>query len=67
VGVEPWAHAAGDERVDHVGVDHRASGADLADRVQQLIEVADALLQQVRQTAGAVAEQLERVVLLEVL
>ncbi len=67
VGVESRAHAAGDQRIDDVGVDHRAPGGDLADGVQQLVEVAQTLLQQVRQAARAVAEQLERVVLLEVL
>jgi hypothetical protein len=58
---------AGHQRLDHLGVEHRAAAADLAHRADQLGDVADALLEQIAQTGHAVDEQLERVVLLDVL
>ncbi|GAA3076462.1 hypothetical protein GCM10020000_72380 [Streptomyces olivoverticillatus] len=49
------------------GVDDRASGGDLAQGAQQLVEFADAFLEQVGQAVGAPPEEVEGVVLVGVL
>ena len=59
--------ACGDERFDHLGVDHRAARRDLPDRPHQLVDVGDAFLQEVGPTLRAFVEELERVARLDVL
>jgi hypothetical protein len=58
---------AADQRVDHLRVDHRAAARHLAQRGQQLLQVTDAVLEQVGQARGAVLEQLEGIRLVGVL
>jgi len=58
---------APDQRVDDLRVDHRAAVRHLAQRRQQLLQVTDAVLEQVGQASGAVPEQLEGVGLVGVL
>ena len=50
------------ERLDHVGVDHRAALDHLADRASELCRLADPLFEQVRQAARPVPEQCHRVI-----
>ena len=52
---------------DDLGVEHRAALADGADGVRERVEVADAVLEQVADALGAVADQVDRVALLDVL
>jgi len=61
------SHPAADQRVDHLRIDHRAAVRHLAQGRQQLLQVTDAVLEQVGQARGAVLEQLERVGLVGVL
>jgi hypothetical protein len=58
---------AADHGLDHLGADDGAARADLAQRIQQPAQVADAVLRQVGQAGRAVTEQLERVALVGVL
>ena len=58
---------AGDQRLHHLGVEHRASAAHLAQGSHQLVDVADPLLEEVAQAGHAVDQQREGVVLLDVL
>ena len=55
------------ERLDHLRVDHRAAVCDGADRRDELLDVLDALLQQVRAPGGAAFQERERVARLGVL
>ena len=50
-----------DDRLDDRRVEHAATGGDLAHGADELIAVADAVLQQVRVARGAVGEQRDRV------
>ena len=59
------ARAAHQQR-DDLGVDDDVAGADAADRAGEVLEVVDAVLEQVAGAARAVVEQRERVVRLEV-
>ena len=58
---------AGDQRLDDLGVEHRAASAHLVQRPDELVDVADPFLEEVTQAGDAVDEQLEGVVLLDVL
>ena len=53
--------AAGEELRDHLGVEGGAAGRDPVERVDELVHPADAVLEQVADAAGAVGEQLGRV------
>ena len=59
--------APGDQRVDHLRVDHRAARDDLAQRADQVVDVVQPVLEQVGETRCAVAEQGERIGLVGVL
>ena len=61
------AHPRLDQHVHDLGVDHRAAGRNLADRLHQLDAVPDVLLQQVGPSGRAVLEELQRVVRADVL
>ena len=61
------AAPAGEQRLDHLGVEHRPAAGDLVQRADQLVEVGDPLLEQVAHAGDAVGQQLEGVVLLDVL
>ena len=52
---------------DDLGIERRAAAGDAAQRVHELGDVADAVLEQVADAAGAVGEQLGRVLPLDVL
>src|SRR3954462_14930651 len=56
-----------DERINDLRVDDRFAGHDRLDRADQLLAVVDALLEHIGTAGGAVAEQSERVVRLDVL
>ena len=59
---------AGHQRVDHLGIDHRAAGDDLVHRPGDgAVVVADALLEQIAEPGRAVLEQLEGVAVVGVL
>ncbi len=49
------------QRVDDRGIEHAAAGGDLADRPDELVAVADAVLQQVGVAGRAVGQQRDRV------
>ena len=67
-GKRPVAGAlARHQRLHDLRVEHRATAAHLAQRPDQLVDVADPLLEQVAQAGHAVDQQLEGVVLLDVL
>ena len=59
--------AAAHERVDDLRIDDRTACAHLAQGVHEVLEVADAVLQQVAEPGRAVGEQRERVALVGVL
>ena len=61
------APAADHELGDHLGIERRAAASDPAQGVHELADVADAVLQQVADAAGAVREELGRVLALDVL
>jgi hypothetical protein len=65
-GVGP-ARAGVDQRLHHLRVDHRATRRDLAHRAHELVDIGDALLQQVGAPFGSAIEQLERVAGFDVL
>ena len=50
-----------DQRLDHLRVHDRATGRDLVDRGDQMLAVAQAILEQVRAPVGAAVEQREAV------
>ena len=52
---------SGDQRLDDLRVDHRAALRDGADRADELVEVVDALLQEVRPSGAASLQERERV------
>ena len=58
---------AADERLDDLRVERRAAGRDALDRVDELGHVAHAVLEQVADPRGVVADELEHVRRLEVL
>jgi hypothetical protein len=58
---------AADQRVDDLRVDYRAAARHFAERRQQLLQVTDAVLEQVSEARGPVLEQLEGVGLVGVL
>jgi hypothetical protein len=67
-GVERAALAAAPEHLrDHLGVEHRAALGDPPHRVEEAVDLGDAVLQQVADALAAVGEQVDRVVLLDVL
>ncbi len=57
----------GDERLDDLRIEDRAALRDLVQRPDDLVEVADALLQQVSESGGAVLQQFVGVLLFRVL
>ena len=60
--------AAAAEHLPHdLGVEHRAALADPAHGVRERVEVADAILEQVADALGAIADQVDGVALLDVL
>ena len=61
------ARLGGNEALDDLGIDDRASRRHLPDRADELAEVVDALLEQVATSCGAALEQRERVARLGVL
>jgi len=61
------ASVRGDERLDHLGIHDRAALGDRADRADELVDVVDALLEQVGAALAPVLEQRQRVPRLRVL
>ena len=61
------ALAAAQHPADHLGVKRAAAPRNPIDRVDEALDVTDALLEQVADSLGAVPDQLDRVVLLVVL
>ena len=57
----------GDERVDDQRIDDRSPGRHLVERAYQVLKVTDSILEQVRQTGGAVTEEGSGVALIGVL
>ena len=49
------------ERLDDLGIEHRAAGRDLAHGAGELVALGDPVLQEVRVAGGAVGEQRDRV------
>ncbi len=58
---------AAEHPADDLGVERAAAGGDAADRLDERVDVADALLQQIADAGRLVADQVDRVVLLVVL
>src|SRR5256885_1208649 len=58
-----WAH----QGLDNSGVDHRATGRDLADRTEQLVTVRHSVFQEIRVPSGSLAQQRDGVIRLVVL
>lgn len=59
--------AAADQRLDDLRVDHRSAGGNVAQRGQQVVQVADPVVEEVGEPGIAVAEQLDCVRLVGVL
>src|SRR4051812_4686088 len=64
----PWteavqrpARAAAQHPPDDLGIERAAAGGDTGDRIGERLDVADALLEQVPDAVGALADELERV------
>ena len=66
-GELPRAGAGVDERLDHLGVDHRTAAGNRADGVDQLAPLGEPLLEQVGPALGPAVEQAQRVAGLDVL
>ena len=60
-GERSTAQLGGDERLDDLGVQHRAAGRDRLDRRDELSAVVDALLQQIRAALRPGLQQRQRV------
>src|SRR5579871_409315 len=54
-----------DETADDFGIDHRAAGSDAMDGVDEALNVSHAMLQQVADTLGSVAEEVDGIAVLE--
>ena len=61
------AGSTGEQRLDHQRVEGRPAAGHLVQRADQLVQIADPLLEQVAQPGHAVGQQVEGVVLLDVL
>ena len=61
IGDDDMPARADDQLLDHLGIDDRAAGGHGANRVDQLVGVADTILEQVGPAVGAGLQQAQRV------